>query len=348
MGKALLYRALGLILCAFGLLFGLLMVGVFFGSGGPLFLIPCLLSWLCLWLGRASFKRAGRHSALGVEEVRKRDPRPPVLYLRSFQDDGITARSLTMHYHTGGPHGGGMHLLFVTEEQLLVKVLNEIGPVIAIGRPGEDIPELGAARKQVSDREWKTVVRNDMNEARLVVLRVGDGSPDAYWWEVEQAGLLPPEKVLFVVSDDKRLYSAFCEKAHKALTRLRGALPVYAGRRGPVGTLAGFMYFESDWTARFLVLKGAQIRSNPWSPLVPMIKASLQPVFEGVGVPWSRPSLNWLSVVAIAIAIGFMTMVEVMLPLSLGLIGLFIGLALAPLFIYWIRNKFNENAHWWQ
>jgi hypothetical protein len=163
MGQALLYRALGLILCVGGILFGLITVGVFFGGAWPL--VPTLLSWLCWCLGRASLKRGRRLSVPGAEEVRRRDRRSPVLYMRSIEDDAITARSL--EWYSPSPSGGA-HLLFVTEEQQLVKVLEEIGPVIAIGRPGEKLPELGAARKQVSDREWKTVVRNDMDDARLV------------------------------------------------------------------------------------------------------------------------------------------------------------------------------------
>ena len=62
-----------------------------------------------------------------------RDARPLVLYLRSFRDDAIAARVTRIELGE-----------FVTEEERLVEVMQPIGPVIAIGRPGE-LPDLGAA-----------------------------------------------------------------------------------------------------------------------------------------------------------------------------------------------------------
>ena len=46
-----------------------------------------------------------------------------------------------------------------------------LGQVIAIGRPSEPMPELGAVRFYVSDDEWQAVVLNWIAKAELVVLR---------------------------------------------------------------------------------------------------------------------------------------------------------------------------------
>jgi hypothetical protein len=48
----------------------------------------------------------------------------------------------------------------LTEEEQLAMVMNEIGPFIAIGRPGEQWPELGAARMYVGDDEWQATINN--------------------------------------------------------------------------------------------------------------------------------------------------------------------------------------------
>jgi hypothetical protein len=58
-------------------------------------------------------------------------------------------------------------------EQAIVKVLRKYGPVIAIGRPCEALPPLGAARFYVSDELWKSKVEDTARVARLVVWATG-------------------------------------------------------------------------------------------------------------------------------------------------------------------------------
>jgi hypothetical protein len=51
--------------------------------------------------------------------------------------------------------------------------MSKIGPFVAIGRPGERLPQLGAIRLYVADPEWQEMVTRLMSEAALVVLRAG-------------------------------------------------------------------------------------------------------------------------------------------------------------------------------
>src|SRR5262245_60707886 len=69
-----------------------------------------------------------RHAAVSVTPASITDDRPPVLYLRGFDDDKAAA-------HMRGSH---------TEEEHLAAVLAVVGPVVAVGRPQEALPELGA------------------------------------------------------------------------------------------------------------------------------------------------------------------------------------------------------------
>jgi hypothetical protein len=61
------------------------------------------------------------------------DVRAPVIYLRSFQIDKKFARR---------PWAIGRVVSVSTEEEQLVSALDEIGRVIAIGKPGERLPRL--------------------------------------------------------------------------------------------------------------------------------------------------------------------------------------------------------------
>ena len=89
------------------------------------------------------------------------------------------------------------HTHVFTIEQELTRVLSRVGPVVAIGRPGDSLPELGAARLYARDDEWRAKVSELMLRARLVVIRAGP--TPGLQWEIEEASrLLPPERVVLV------------------------------------------------------------------------------------------------------------------------------------------------------
>ena len=69
------------------------------------------------------------------EELKRNEARRPIFYLRSFSLEVWDKPTLRMLLQDD-----------TTAEQKLVNVLNKYGPVIAIGRPGEVLPSLGAAR----------------------------------------------------------------------------------------------------------------------------------------------------------------------------------------------------------
>src|SRR5262245_19622333 len=70
--------------------------------------------------------------------------RPPVLYLRSFDDD----------------------------QEYLAKVFSHIGSFVAIGRPRELLPTTNASRIYVGEANWEAV-EDLLVKARLVVIRTG-------------------------------------------------------------------------------------------------------------------------------------------------------------------------------
>jgi TM2 domain-containing membrane protein YozV len=144
------------------------------------------------------WRHSQRHAAPSAAEAMAADPRPPVLYLRSFGDDGAVWHDA----ERGRLARWWSELLAVaTPEQETAAALDAVGPVVAIGKPGEPLPELGAARLYVDHEAWQTEVLALMDRAALVVLRIG--SSPGVLWELEQAlSRLPRERVVFAVIGD--------------------------------------------------------------------------------------------------------------------------------------------------
>lgn len=125
------------------------------------------------------------HMELDALAVLARDPRPPILYLRSFNDDDI-------------PDLNGWKIQLgttLTVEMSLAKALRNIGPLVSIGRPGEKLPKLGSSRFYVADTDWKQAVLHFLDNAQAVIIVVGSSRGVA--WEIE-AALARRDKVVFL------------------------------------------------------------------------------------------------------------------------------------------------------
>lgn len=117
-----------------------------------------------------------------------------VLYLRSFADDSLRIRS---------PHARGITSRLIAPrpqrfEELFVAGIAADGDAIAIGRPGERIPELGALRTYWPDSEWQSAVTSYAQQAEWIVVLAGRS--DGVLWEIDhlrKVGLL--EKTVIVL-----------------------------------------------------------------------------------------------------------------------------------------------------
>ena len=161
------------------------------------------------------FRSGWKHDAPTAADARAKDPRPPVVYFRSFDVDSqiIVApgrgRSLARFF---------WYTVSVSPEQEMGFILGQVGPVVAIGKPGERLPELGAARIYVADDEWREVVTTWMSEAALVVFRAGE--TEGLWWEVEQAlARCSRRRILIVELGPPQAYLSFRQKFDTAFGR---------------------------------------------------------------------------------------------------------------------------------
>jgi hypothetical protein len=197
---ALLGTALGMVLC---ILAGLSLMGIALGgelgdgvepwieigmfAGGAYF-----GGWGALkLLRRFRLLRAQRRRILAAtaSEVRAADPRPPIVMLRAFEDDG---RQVHVFEEGAVP---------VSLEDALVGPLVKRGPVVAVGQPGERLPPIGAGREYISG-DWKERVRQLLDEAGVIVVLLH--KTPGLLWEIEQIFTIGrEERLIFVVPDVK-------------------------------------------------------------------------------------------------------------------------------------------------
>jgi len=213
---------------------------------------------------------------------------PPVVYLRSFDDDV-----------RGSARLGGL-----TEEEHIAGVLSHFGPFVAVGRPGERLPEVGAHRFYVSDSDWQDEVRKLIKSASLIVLRTGESA--GLKWELTTAlGSVTPDRLLIIVDDQVELQRMLAAiKEHHPAVETKCAI----GRRA-IGSILGFVGFNPDWTlSPYPTARFAHLLSDAGNESLagPRIFYTLRGLFERRGIPWPRPPLNWLAIAGIVGLLGFL------------------------------------------
>lgn len=109
------------------------------------------------------------------------DARRPVVLLRSFRRDEWEIEhsskwTSNILFHPDYYRSKEKY----TFEQALVEILEQVGPVIALGSPAEDAPPLGAARAYVASDRWQAEVLWFVENAALIVVLV-DNTPSLQW-----------------------------------------------------------------------------------------------------------------------------------------------------------------------
>lgn len=244
-------------------------------------MISTVVGVLLYVVGAGLYRRGKKATAATADELLAVDARPPVLFLRSFKDDPVGAAVPESPY-------GAAFAVIATEEQQIAEVFSEIGPVIAIGKPGERLPELGAARLYVPHDQWQHKVSELMAQSRLVLFRASD--TQGFHWEVEHGGQrLPPEKIVFLIPAQSN-YRVFCRAAERLLPV---RFPEEPRKQRRCGSLSGLVYFDADWQSRFVAPRNTWFRNQLRKPMISVLKVMAEPVFRQLGVPWSPPPVRW-------------------------------------------------------
>jgi hypothetical protein len=127
----------------------------------------------------ALFRRGLATMQPSGDELMASDRRRPVLLLRSFADERMSVGEASTSTLTSTLTWGQMSSLARMEESIADQ-LRPFGPLVAIGKPGEALPQLGASRNYYSDAEWQAAALALMREALLIVVIAGV-SPGLRW-----------------------------------------------------------------------------------------------------------------------------------------------------------------------
>lgn len=263
----LLVQALGAVSALLGLGFLIISLETDHGTG-------IISGALMLAGGLYGFFLGKRLASPPARELLKSDTRSPVVFVRSFHDEAN-------EYSVGGyfqaiwtqmkmQSAGSLPMSSPwgpTLQWQLAALFKEVGPYVAIGKPGEKLTALGAARMYVSDEEWKAVISDLFHKARLIVLQTGS-TPGLNWELNEIRQHIDPTRVLFILPHRESDYQAFC---HWMNPRLPVALP---------DTLPAtrFMTLEQDWTPRVI-------------PMHNMLYDTLEAYLAQNGIP--RSQISW-------------------------------------------------------
>lgn len=230
-----------------------------------------------VFIGARMSRFGRRHTTRLIKDSRVLEPRSYVLYLRPFDLDdelyGIKpapSRNPVRRLQTP--------LSRTFEEDIVLTLRFKVGPVVAVGRPGERLPLSGARRFYLPLDNWQPTVSDVIRKARLVVLATGT-SEGTLWEFTEAVRLLPPERLLVMVFTDAAEYDAFraaadarfaaraAELEGEEAARLAGLRwPDYPPLENPdsharmVGT-QGFITFGPGWRPEFVRLDPTAVRA---------------------------------------------------------------------------------------
>jgi hypothetical protein len=190
--------------------------------GGSTFEVLAVMAGICLYLGFEGW-RWPRMAAQLAPEVLSKDRRAPILYLRPFAVDRRAA----------------------WYERQIVRSLKDLGPIIALGQPEEEIPATQhIAREYVADDQWQDRVVDLIGRAQLVVIQVGKS--EGLTWELTQVVRLVRPDQLLVCLGPKLKAEADTNLRYRQFRQQLGRLFPKGLPTEPPGS--AFIGFGPDWT----------------------------------------------------------------------------------------------------
>lgn len=268
---------------------------IFSFSGLICLVIGTMIFFPSIWLKRY----AARQSALSATEILVRDGRAPVLYLRAFKDDAIMKhRSIPDLVRPLLPGR------VMSEDEQLAKALEPVGPMIAIGDPGAEFQNLGAAYNVYSDDEWQDAVRDFIKRAALIIIRVSD--TDFVYWEINQAlELKKKSQIWFLISDPGSGY-AFRKRFEEATSEVL-SLSASQMRKETYSSIRSIVSFNCD--ERPVITK---VERLPFfrNHLTALSLNQFRAAFSKIHPQITPPPLNPLTIAAVLwlVAMPFLTL----------------------------------------
>lgn len=187
-------------------------------------------------------------------------------------------------------------------------MLQRVGPVIAIGQPGESLPDLGAARMYVADDRWRATVDDLLSQSAVVLVRAGT-TPNL-WWEIEEVMKLVPRQRIMIVSllgvaGSGEFNRGFAERFGEPsrleappVPRWLQLLKRLSRYRNPPWRI---VFFDADGQPRdvpigFTVTPTGFLLVTTGRPYRDMLFAAMKRVFAAQGRPWVTPRTHTTAV----------------------------------------------------
>lgn len=188
-------------------------------------------------------------------EVLRRAKRAPVLFLRSFNFDSIT--SSVPGWQERLPITG---VTMPTSELNLVQMMWRHAPVLAIGRPGESVPPVGAVRFYARQDVWQQTVEAIVPLCQLVVWTTGH--TEGLRWEIKHLlENVPPQKLLLWLHVNIGSWKK--SERDSEWRRFREAYrDVFPNELPADAATMRFIAFEDDWTP--IPIPGPNYRPSLW------------------------------------------------------------------------------------
>jgi hypothetical protein len=208
----------------------------------PVAIVLATIAAGLILVARRYYRTGSRHLVLGGAEVVARDERKPILYLRSFAEEQRVQ----------------------AEEEALARVMNEAGPFVAIGKPGEELPPLGASRFYARDFEsvgtsWQGLITTLLGGATLTF--VAPGATPGLGWELSECRrVLSPDRLAILVPTRKSLYDAFLQHFGAATQIVLPSFPERASKGFKEDTIIGLVRFDKRWNPYLIMFLNVAAR----------------------------------------------------------------------------------------
>ncbi|HJP92322.1 MAG TPA: hypothetical protein VJ875_10230 [Pyrinomonadaceae bacterium] len=202
------------------------------------------------------WSRRARQYRIRPHNVFLRDNRTPILYLRSFLDES---------------NENAESFLPTTSEEKLVSSYNRSGPVIALGKPGEELPLLGASRIYFDNSTWQAAVLYLLSVSQLVIIQAGI-APGLLWELSVIRRKLAPEKLVISFTgwqdlDEWTRHLHYLRFKKYAEELLEHQLP-------PNINNTSHLTFDADWEVK---------PQSDFSYSLPSVRARRRKIFRFVG-----------------------------------------------------------------
>ncbi len=170
--------------------------------------------------------RLGRqYSARIVTTFDELDDTRYLLYLRSFAYDRALAAAAptSPRWWMNSPYeillGIGL-----TVEDVVVRQFAAAGRVVAVGRPGERLPLIGAQRGYLPAEDWQGAVTELLRGAHAVLMMASLGR-GTIWEFTEAVRTVPPTRLVLLIAGDAEEYAHFRSAVTQEDTRRAAGRP---------------------------------------------------------------------------------------------------------------------------